>query len=291
MIKRNQAQSSAKAEYIVAAAAPKQAKWIKKVSTDLNYVIKKPTGLWCNNPAFSIAKNHVQHGKTKHNNVKFHAIREGNKNGVAGTSKLGLDGSNNVSDNRNSDVKSGVSGNANAHGSIRYGSDGFNRKMSVEYSEGKHGKKDSLKSGRGNKSADGSNIHVGSNSTSSRFEILNEEVEANIIEETLNPINNTMVKGTLAEITNINRKLIAKSGKGIKKDQYSPILEKKSEGHESENVLRLLHKDVHEFEEKNGAWVDGDLIRGNQINSEMNIDNRFVAVASNLEEAMAAITE
>ncbi|TXG65717.1 hypothetical protein EZV62_006992 [Acer yangbiense] len=81
MIKRNQAQSSAKAEYIATAAAPKQAKWIKKVSTDLNYVEKKPIRLWCNNSAFSMAKNHVQHGRSKHNNVKFHAIREAEKNG------------------------------------------------------------------------------------------------------------------------------------------------------------------------------------------------------------------
>ncbi|TXG68352.1 hypothetical protein EZV62_003287 [Acer yangbiense] len=81
MIKRNQAQSSAKAEYIAVEATPKQAQWIKKVSTDLNYVKKKPTGLWCNNSAFSVAKNHVQHGRSKHNNVKFHAIREAEKNG------------------------------------------------------------------------------------------------------------------------------------------------------------------------------------------------------------------
>ncbi|TXG48236.1 hypothetical protein EZV62_027530 [Acer yangbiense] len=81
MMKKNQARSSAKAEYIAAAAAPKQAKWIKKVSTDLNYVEKKPTGLWCNNLAFSVAKNPVQHGISKHNNVKFHTIRKAEKNG------------------------------------------------------------------------------------------------------------------------------------------------------------------------------------------------------------------
>ncbi|TXG70384.1 hypothetical protein EZV62_005319 [Acer yangbiense] len=78
---RNQALSSTKAEYIAAAAAPKQAKWIKKVSTNLNCVEKKPIGLWCNNSAFSVVKNPVQHGRSKHNNVKFHAIREVEKNG------------------------------------------------------------------------------------------------------------------------------------------------------------------------------------------------------------------
>ena len=81
MINKNQAQSSAKAEYIAAAAALNQAKWIRKVVTDLKYLQGKLTKLWCNNPAFSIAKNHVQHGRTKHNNVKFHAIREAEKYG------------------------------------------------------------------------------------------------------------------------------------------------------------------------------------------------------------------
>ncbi|TXG70375.1 hypothetical protein EZV62_005310 [Acer yangbiense] len=81
MIKRNQALSSTKAEYIVVAAAPKQAKWIKKVSTNLNCMEKKPTRLWCNNSAFSVVKNPVQHGRSNHNNVKFHAIREAEKNG------------------------------------------------------------------------------------------------------------------------------------------------------------------------------------------------------------------
>ncbi|TXG64879.1 hypothetical protein EZV62_011873 [Acer yangbiense] len=50
MMKKNQARSSAKAEYIIA-AAPNQAKWMGK------------------------------HGRTKHNNVKFHAIREAEKYG------------------------------------------------------------------------------------------------------------------------------------------------------------------------------------------------------------------
>ncbi|KAL5746581.1 hypothetical protein ACOSP7_027727 [Xanthoceras sorbifolium] len=38
--------------------------------------------LWCdNNSAIYIAKNPVQHGRTKHINVRFHAIREAEKNG------------------------------------------------------------------------------------------------------------------------------------------------------------------------------------------------------------------
>ncbi|KAI9198334.1 hypothetical protein LWI28_014102 [Acer negundo] len=49
MMKKNQTQYSAKVEYIAAAAAPKQALWIKK------------------------------HGRYKQNNVKFHVIREAEK--------------------------------------------------------------------------------------------------------------------------------------------------------------------------------------------------------------------
>ncbi|KAL5820898.1 hypothetical protein ACOSQ3_022780 [Xanthoceras sorbifolium] len=76
------AQSSAEAEYIAAATASNQAIWIRKVLTDLDYVQEEPTVLWCdNNSAISIAKNPVQHGRTKHINVKFHAIREAEKNG------------------------------------------------------------------------------------------------------------------------------------------------------------------------------------------------------------------
>lgn len=76
------AQSSAEAEYVAATAASNQALWIRKVLTDLNHVQEEPTVLWCdNNSAISIAKNPIQHGRTKHINVKFHAIREAEKNG------------------------------------------------------------------------------------------------------------------------------------------------------------------------------------------------------------------
>nr|KYP72830.1 Copia protein [Cajanus cajan] len=76
------AQSSAEAEYVAAAAASNQAIWVRKVLTDLSHVQMEPTVLWCDNKsAISIAKNPIQHGRTKHINVKFHAIREAEKNG------------------------------------------------------------------------------------------------------------------------------------------------------------------------------------------------------------------
>ncbi|KAK1581771.1 hypothetical protein Q3G72_008923 [Acer saccharum] len=189
--------------------------------------------------------------------------------------KEAMDGNNNASGKRNGDVRNGAVGNANANGST-------------------------------------------SNSSGSRFEILNEEVEANSIEETMIPISNyqegntTNVKGTLAEITNINKIQNTKTGKGSKKvtrktdrlgikkigvqgecsyfkstmnmvvnsqDQYSPVPDKESA------------EQNNEFEGKSGTRMDSDPIQGKLSIPEMNIDNRFVAVASNLEEAMATITE
>lgn len=76
------AQSSAEAEYVAAAEASNQAIWIRKILTDLVFQQKEPTILWCDNKsAIAIAKNPVQHGRTKHINVRFHAIREAAKNG------------------------------------------------------------------------------------------------------------------------------------------------------------------------------------------------------------------
>jgi len=71
------AQSTAEAEYISAAAAANQAIWLRKIMKDLGEEQTKATTIWIDNKsAISMAKNPVQHGRTKHINVKFHAIRE-----------------------------------------------------------------------------------------------------------------------------------------------------------------------------------------------------------------------
>ena len=71
------AQSSAEAEYISAAAAANQAIWLKKLIKDLGQNQDGATVIWVDNKsAIAIAKNPVQHGRTKHINVKYHAIRE-----------------------------------------------------------------------------------------------------------------------------------------------------------------------------------------------------------------------
>ena len=75
-------QSSAEAEYVSTAAAANQAIWLRKMLNDLGMQQSQATVIFCDNKsAISIAKNPVQHVRMKHINVKFHAIREAEKNG------------------------------------------------------------------------------------------------------------------------------------------------------------------------------------------------------------------
>ncbi|KAF2323342.1 hypothetical protein GH714_034774 [Hevea brasiliensis] len=75
------AQSTVEAEYISAAAATNQAIWLRKILKDLGQEQSDPTVLWCGNKsAVVITSNPVQHGRTKHINVKFRSIKEVEKN-------------------------------------------------------------------------------------------------------------------------------------------------------------------------------------------------------------------
>ncbi|GJR08707.1 retrovirus-related pol polyprotein from transposon RE1 [Tanacetum coccineum] len=75
------AQSSAEAEYISVAGAVNHAIWIRKLLSDLDLTQEGPTAIFCDNKsAIAIAENPVQHERTKHINVKYHAIREAEKN-------------------------------------------------------------------------------------------------------------------------------------------------------------------------------------------------------------------
>lgn len=76
------AQSTAEAEYVAAASTANQAIWLRKILFDLQQPEEEPTTIFVDNKsAISIAENPVQHGRTKHINVKFHALREAEKNG------------------------------------------------------------------------------------------------------------------------------------------------------------------------------------------------------------------
>ena len=56
--------------------AANQAIWLRKILKDLGMELQVATKIKCDNKsAIAIAENPVQHGKTKHILVKFHAIR------------------------------------------------------------------------------------------------------------------------------------------------------------------------------------------------------------------------
>ncbi|EOY07331.1 Cysteine-rich RLK (RECEPTOR-like protein kinase) 8 [Theobroma cacao] len=76
------AQSFTKAEYKATAAAANQDIWLRKLLIDLGFKQEKATQINVDNQsAIAIARNPVQHGKTKHIRVKYHAFRESVKEG------------------------------------------------------------------------------------------------------------------------------------------------------------------------------------------------------------------
>ncbi|KAE8695211.1 hypothetical protein F3Y22_tig00110729pilonHSYRG00019 [Hibiscus syriacus] len=75
------AQSTTETEYIDVAATTNQAIWLRNLLFDLGFEQEGATILFCDNKsAIAMAENPVQHGRTKHINVKFHSIREAEKN-------------------------------------------------------------------------------------------------------------------------------------------------------------------------------------------------------------------
>ncbi|KAJ4707148.1 Retrovirus-related Pol polyprotein from transposon TNT 1-94 [Melia azedarach] len=71
------AQSTAEAEFIAAAAGANQCIWLRKMLIDLGFGQINASPIFCDSKsAIAIAKNPVQHGKTKHMKVKFHFLRE-----------------------------------------------------------------------------------------------------------------------------------------------------------------------------------------------------------------------
>ena len=74
--KNSMSLSTAEAEYIAAGSCCSQLLWMKKVLTD--YGISQDTMVvYCDNSsAIDISKNHVQHSKTKHIEIRYHFIRD-----------------------------------------------------------------------------------------------------------------------------------------------------------------------------------------------------------------------
>ena len=70
------AQSTAEAEYVAAAASCSQVLWISSTLRDFGLDLSD-VPLYCDNTsAIHIAKNPVQHSRTKHIDIRFHFLRD-----------------------------------------------------------------------------------------------------------------------------------------------------------------------------------------------------------------------
>ncbi|XP_051134932.1 secreted RxLR effector protein 161-like [Andrographis paniculata] len=74
--------STAEAEYIAAGSCCAQLLWIRQMLHDYG-IVQDSFTLFCDNTsAINIFKNPVQHGRTKHINIRYHFIRDLVENGV-----------------------------------------------------------------------------------------------------------------------------------------------------------------------------------------------------------------
>jgi len=81
------AQSTAEAEYVVAAEATSQAIWLRRILEDMGEKQDEPTKInYDNKSVIAMAKNPVHHSRTKHIAIKYHFIRE-----VEATKEIKLD--------------------------------------------------------------------------------------------------------------------------------------------------------------------------------------------------------
>ena len=73
--------SSAEAEYMAAVEVVKEVMWLQQLLEEVHYKVKQPTEVFIDNQsAIAIAKDDVQHERTKHINIKYHFVKEEVKN-------------------------------------------------------------------------------------------------------------------------------------------------------------------------------------------------------------------
>ena len=69
--------SSTEAEYRGAAVAARGAVWLKRILKDLGVLVTDPIRIFCDNmSSIYLARNPVDHARTKHIEVHYHFIRE-----------------------------------------------------------------------------------------------------------------------------------------------------------------------------------------------------------------------
>ena len=67
---------------MAATSATNQGIWLRKTLFELDLLPEEPTVIYVDNKStIAMAENPVQHGRTKHINIRFHALRDAEKNG------------------------------------------------------------------------------------------------------------------------------------------------------------------------------------------------------------------
>lgn len=84
--------STTEAEYVAAAAAAKEATWLRKLLSDIGYQSDIPTCLFVDNQSsIRLIKNPVFHKRTKHIDIRYHYIREQVENGEISVEYISTD--------------------------------------------------------------------------------------------------------------------------------------------------------------------------------------------------------
>lgn len=75
--------SSCEAEYIAASSAACEALWLRNLLQELGHTQEGSTTVYVDNvSAIKLAKNPVQHGRSKHIDTRFHFLRDQVKQGT-----------------------------------------------------------------------------------------------------------------------------------------------------------------------------------------------------------------
>lgn len=76
-------QSKAEAEYMALSSATNHAVWLKRLLGELKVDNAKGVPIYCDNTsAIAIGRNIVQHRRTKHIQIRYHIVREAEREGV-----------------------------------------------------------------------------------------------------------------------------------------------------------------------------------------------------------------
>jgi hypothetical protein len=75
--------STTEAEYVAAASCACQCIWLRNVLVHLNMKQSTSTSINCdNNSSIKLSKNPIMHGRCKHIDVRYHFLRDLNKEGI-----------------------------------------------------------------------------------------------------------------------------------------------------------------------------------------------------------------